>query len=109
MAAARSLPDSPNLEWLRKQARHRLHELRRRNPGARLADAQLGLAREYGFPSWRALKAHIDALGVDGALFEAAKNGDAAALAALLDRHPEKLHVRNRPYERSEEHTPELQ
>jgi ankyrin repeat protein len=99
MAAARSLPDSPNLEWLRKQARHRLDELRRENPGARLADAQLGLAREYGFPSWRALKAHIDALGVDGALFEAAKNGDAAALAALLDRHPEKLHVRNRPYE----------
>ena len=99
MAAARSLPDSPNLEWLRKHARHRLDELRRENPGARLAHAQLGLAREYGFPSWRALKAHIDALGVDGALFEAAKNGDAAALAALLDRHPEKLHVRNRPYE----------
>ena len=99
MAAARSLPDSPSLEWLRKHARHRLDELRRENPGARLADAQLALAREYGFASWRALKAHIDALGVDGALFEAAKNGDAAALAALLDRHPEKLPVRNRPYE----------
>jgi ankyrin repeat protein len=27
---------------------------------ARLADAQLAVAREHGFPSWRALKAHVD-------------------------------------------------
>ena len=31
-------------------------------PDARLADAQLAIAREYGFSSWRALKAHVDAI-----------------------------------------------
>jgi len=36
---------------------------------------------------------------VDGQLFEAARNGDVDTLAALLDKHPEKLHVRSKPYE----------
>ena len=94
-----SLPDAPNLDWLRKQAKRRLVELRAANPAARLADAQFDLARRYGFPSWRALKAHVDALTIDGQLFEAARKGDAGALAALLDEHPGKLHVRNKPYE----------
>jgi ankyrin repeat protein len=94
-----SLPDSPNLEWLRKQAKHRLDELRETNPAARLADAQLALARQYGFSSWRALKAHVDSLTVEGQLFEAARNGDVDVLAALLDQHPEKLQVRTKPYE----------
>ena len=68
-----SLPDSPDLDWLRKQAKRRLRELRQANPGARLADAQLALAKEHGFPSWRALKAHVDSLTIDGRLFEAAR------------------------------------
>lgn len=97
--APQSLPDHPNLDWLRKQAKRRLAELRAANPAARLANAQLDVARQYGFSSWRALKAHIDALTVEGRLFDAARNGDVAALAALLDEHPEKLHVRDKPYE----------
>ena len=68
-------------------------------PDARLADAQFALAKEHGFPSWRALKAHVDSLSVEGQLFDAAKAGDVAALTALLDAHPDKLHVRNQPYE----------
>jgi ankyrin repeat protein len=36
---------------------------------------------------------------VESQLFAAAKNGDLATLVALLDQHPDKLHVRNRPYE----------
>lgn len=36
---------------------------------------------------------------VDERLFEAARTGDAGALTALLDEHPEKLSVRDRPYE----------
>src|SRR4051794_23008327 len=51
-----SLPESPSLDWLRKQAKRRLGELRKANPAARLADAQFDLARQYGFASWRALK-----------------------------------------------------
>ena len=92
--SAASLPN-PNLEWLRKQAKRRLEELRQANPAAQLADAQFDLARQYGFSSWRSLKAHVDSLTVDGQLFDAARKGDAGALAALLDAHPEKLHVRD--------------
>ncbi len=94
-----SLPDKPSLEWLRKQAKRRLAELRQSQPDAKLADAQFALAKEHGFPSWRALKAHVDSLSVEGQLFDAAKAGDVAALTALLDAHPDKLHVRNQPYE----------
>ena len=93
------LPDSPDLDWLRKQAKRRLEELRKANSAAQLADAQFELARRYGFSSWRALKAHIDSLSLDGRLFDAARNGDVDTLAALLDQHPDKLRVRNRPYE----------
>lgn len=97
----RSLPDSPSLDWLRKQAKRRLGELRKSNPAARLADAQFDLARQYGFPSWRALKAHVDSLTVDGRLFEAARSGDSGALATLLDLHPDRLYARTQPYEHS--------
>jgi hypothetical protein len=76
-SGALSLPDDPNLDWLRKQAKRRLDELRAANPSAQLSDAQFDLARRYGFTSWRALKAHIDALATDGQLFEAAPRGSA--------------------------------
>ena len=95
----RSLPNAPNLDWLRKRAKNRLAERRAQNPRATLAEAQLELAREYGFPNWRALKRHIDERSVDGGLFAAAENGDAAELARLLEAHPDRLHARNRPYE----------
>jgi ankyrin repeat protein len=94
-----SLPDAPNLDWLRKQAKRTLSELRTTDSSAKLADAQFELAKRYGFSSWRALKAHIDGLTVEGKLFEAAKNGDARELAELLDAHPEKIESRNKPYE----------
>ena len=71
-SGARAMPDNPSLEWLRKQAKHRVEELRAVNPSAKLSDAQLHVAREYGFPSWRALKRHIDAMTIDGQLFAAA-------------------------------------
>jgi predicted enzyme related to lactoylglutathione lyase len=54
------LPERPSLEYLKKLAKQRLQELRRADPDANLAAALLGVAREYGFTSWRALKAQID-------------------------------------------------
>jgi ankyrin repeat protein len=93
------LPDNPDLHWLRKQAKRRLDDLRKTNPSAKLADAQFDLARQYGFASWRAFKAHIDSLTVDGQLFEAARTGDVGALAVLLDQHPDQLRARAKPYE----------
>jgi ankyrin repeat protein len=98
-AGSLSLPDAASLEWLRKQAKRRLSELRKLSPEAKLADAQFDLARQYGFSSWRALKTHVDSLTVEGQLFDAAKSGDAGALSALLDKHPDKLQARAQPYE----------
>lgn len=87
-----------NLEWLRKQAKRLLDEMRKTNPAAKLADAQFALAKQQGFASWRALKAHADTLTVDGQLFDAARKGDLETLTALLDEHPDKLQVRDAPY-----------
>jgi ankyrin repeat protein len=97
--ASASLPDAANLDWLRKHAKRRLDELRLSNPKAKLADAQFDLAKHYGFSSWRALKAHIDSLTLDGQLVDAARTGDADRVAALLDAHPDRLRLRIKPYE----------
>jgi ankyrin repeat protein len=93
------LPAHPSLEWLRKHAKQRLQQMREGNASAHLADAQLAVARDYGFPSWRALKAHIDLLTLDGQLFDAARSGDRKTLNDLLQKHPAKLHARSDPYE----------
>lgn len=57
---SRDLPPNPNLEHLKKQAKALLEQLRQANTAATLVDAQHQLAREYGFPSWPKLKAHIE-------------------------------------------------
>jgi len=74
---SQALPARPNLDWLRKTAKQQLHELRRDNPGAKLATAQLALARQYGFRSWRALRAEVDRL-------QALASSGEQAIAALL-------------------------
>jgi ankyrin repeat protein len=94
-----ALPAHPSREWLRKEAKTRLAKLRQNNPGAKLADAQFELAKEYGFPSWRALKAHIDALTVDDQLIESARIGNVERLRTLLDQHPDRLEITVPPYE----------
>jgi len=54
------LPEHPSLEYLKKLAKTRLQELRRNDPEAKLTNAQLAVARDHGFASWRALKAQVD-------------------------------------------------
>ncbi|RJQ76773.1 ankyrin repeat domain-containing protein [Pseudonocardiaceae bacterium YIM PH 21723] len=73
----RRLPDKPDLEQLRKQAKNLLSRVRAGNTEAlaltdeffhgyvdrtkfKLAEAQLALARSYGFTSWARAKEHID-------------------------------------------------
>src|SRR5262245_7887808 len=97
LSGSLSLPEHPNLDWLRKQAKRRLDELQADNPSAQLADAQFDLAKQYGFSSWRALKAHIDSLTLEGQLFDAAAKGDDATLVSLLDAHPDAINARNKP------------
>lgn len=87
----KSLPSRPDLEWLRKTAKERLAELRAHDPAAKLHQAQLVIARDYGFASWRALKAHVDTLSLDGQILAATLQGDAKLLDGLLARHPAKL------------------
>lgn len=55
----RLLPPLPHPHHLRKQAKARLAAMKAKGPGARLADAQLVLAREYGFSNWAALQAEV--------------------------------------------------
>ena len=70
-----------------------LDELRGRDPAARLHHAQLAVATDYGFTSWRVLKAHVDAQSIDGQIIAAARNGDARALDRLLAQHPRKITI----------------
>jgi hypothetical protein len=58
----RDLPQFPNLDHLRKQAKTRLREMRRRNPNTKLSESQHAVAGDYGFPSWAKLKAYIESL-----------------------------------------------
>jgi hypothetical protein len=59
---SRELPPYPNLEYLKKQAKDLLIDMRQRDPASKLADAQYAIAREYGFSSWAKLKAHVESM-----------------------------------------------
>jgi ankyrin repeat protein len=71
----RALPAQPNLEHLKNEAKQRLKALRAQDRHAQLADAQLAVARDHGFASWRALKAHVDEV-TRRRVFAAARAGD---------------------------------
>jgi ankyrin repeat protein len=43
----------------------------------------------------------IDPMSLDGQIIESARNGEVDRLTALLDQHPEKLHLKVPPYEAS--------
>jgi ankyrin repeat protein len=85
------LPERPSLEYLKKLAKDRLREMRRSNPAAKLAGAQLSVARDYGFSSWRALKSDIEQSAAQ--FFDACENGDIARLRELLARDPKLVLV----------------
>src|SRR5450755_602952 len=84
---SRQLPQKPNLEYLKKQAK----ELLRKMLNGRLADAQHTLANEYGFATWAKLKSHVQALGLSPAeaLKAAVCDSDPLRVRELLERHPE--------------------
>jgi len=80
---AKKLPARPNLEHLRGQAKARLAALKKRNARARLADAQLAVARECGFKSWPALTRHVETLrALEGEWQFAALEIDGSAVPA---------------------------
>jgi Ankyrin repeats (3 copies) len=126
------LPSNPNLDHLKYQAKdllqgHSAHSaevaqrLREFHPGLEgasddqiftvaltLSDAQLAIAREYGFPSWARLKAHIQEPTranqlhlphherIEDDTFRRAVNlldaGNQEGLRSLLKQHPDLVH-----------------
>lgn len=56
----KTLPDTPNLDHLRQQAKDLLPHLRTMRPGASLSDAQALVAEQYGFRTWPDLKAEVE-------------------------------------------------
>jgi len=56
----RILPDHPNLDYLRREARQLLGALREADPTTSLSDAQREVATQYGFRTWPDLKAEVD-------------------------------------------------
>jgi hypothetical protein len=102
--APRRLPQKPNLEQLKKQAKELLERFRASELSAitevrqfehypdpsrfALNDAQRVLARAYGFESWPKLKAFVD--GATIARFaDAVKAGDMAQVRSMLASRPE--------------------
>ena len=71
-----SLPARPDLEQLKKQAK----ELRASGGHRSLSEAQLALARRYGFASWAKLKRAVEL----ATLRRLIEEGDAAGARALL-------------------------
>lgn len=110
MCPARDLPARPSLDSLRKQAKRLARDAEAGHPDAvarvlaqlprlslplSLRDAQLVVAREYGFAGWSALAGEVDgragrAIGRAASLARAAiHNDDRERLRALLTDHPE--------------------
>src|SRR5215469_11592445 len=102
----RHFPVRPNLEQLKHQAKDlrrairegdaaAVAELRKHHPGknsqpidpaiAKLADAQLVLARSYGLPSWPRL---VSACRMTDAIW----HGDVDTVRQLVLKHPRLLH-----------------
>jgi ankyrin repeat protein len=105
---SRILPEHPDLDHLKHQAKALLESLRRgeaeaaerfRSVGVevvqQLSQAQHVLAREYGFPSWPKLKAHVESQVADPyqSLILAIKDDDATRVRATLVAHPELREV----------------
>ena len=98
---SRNLPPHPNLEYLKKQAKDLLRDMRQRDPALKLADAQYMIARQYGFPSWPKLKAHVESLSRAATLAaaqsqpgegdEAVNSGKDSPIASRPEAVPEEM------------------
>jgi ankyrin repeat protein len=82
--AVRPLPDRPNLRHLKNQAKDLLKAGNTRT----LSDAQLQIARQYGFPSWPKLKAHVDSLEEAGKLKDAIDLNNLPLVQSMMLRNP---------------------
>jgi hypothetical protein len=108
--SSRHLPVRPNLDQLKHQAKDLLRQIRQGDPvaieeltnhhpkrvdpaSAKLADAQLALARSYGVPSWPRLVLACR-------LIDAIWRDDAKGVGELVAKHPHLIHEMARGTER---------
>ncbi|HEY2409045.1 MAG TPA: ankyrin repeat domain-containing protein [Polyangiaceae bacterium] len=84
------LPERASLEYLKKLAKDRLVEFRREDPSTKLARAQLDIANEYGFSSWRELGVELARVRAPrvAQFFKACQDADVGALGELLRDDP---------------------
>src|SRR5436190_5794297 len=90
------LPERASLEHLKNEAKALLKRAKSGDAEAvkqlgepRLANAQLAIAREYGFPSWAKLKRHVEGFETRREEFFAGiQAGDRARVSAMLDEDP---------------------
>jgi len=82
------------LEFLKKLAKQQVVALRREGTTTSLAAVQLTLARKYGFPSWRKLKAHVELSERAAAAVEAISSGDTKSLKRLLSQNSNLANAR---------------
>ncbi|MBC8065960.1 MAG: hypothetical protein H7Y17_14095 [Chlorobia bacterium] len=79
------LPERPSLEHLKNEAK----ALKKAQSLPKLADAQLALARDYGFPSWAKLKRHVEGYdSIRDAFFDAIQAGDRQRVKQALEEAP---------------------
>jgi len=108
--STRRLPDKPNLNQLKKQAKELLNALHAGKPDAvaevrahygaappgpetfQLSDAQLVIARAYGYASWPKLKAFVDGVTI-GRFMAAVQAGNFERVGAMLRQRPELVHM----------------
>jgi hypothetical protein len=114
---SRGLPERPHLDVPRRESRELLARWRAGDPEAlarirqrhpkfaradapavaaaalRLSDAQLVIAREYGFAHWAELKQRVDANTIARALADAIRADDRDAAVRLVRAQPALLHV----------------
>ena len=114
---SRGLPEKPHIDVPKREARallkdwqaklpEALDRIQRRHPKFHeadrapisaekflLSDAQLVVAREYGFSNWTQLKERINANTVTGLLQEAIHNDDRETVVRLLRASPNLLHI----------------
>lgn len=120
VVAPKALPERPDLDHLRGQAKTLLDALREADAGAverakrvlahrgeawQLADAQFVIAREYGFASWPKLAAHVEATRtnadarerITNAFKAAVETGDVETLKTLFERDPSSCELVDAP------------
>lgn len=111
MSIQRNLPENVSLKQLKVQAKNLLRAYRDAEENAlaafkshhhaapefencKLSDAQLVVARLYGFASWLQLKDFAEQANAIKELRTCIHNDDIAGASVLLDAHPELLHQR---------------